>query len=398
MEVYGMPQSVVRLLVASVVASLMLAGQAVAAPESSAAYRGLGLSTPFPSQTVRQGEPVTLSLTLRNYGLPPQVVSLAVAQSSPGWRVTFQGAGRPVTAVAVGTDQEATLSARFDPPASARAGTFRFVLSARGQDGQSSLPIAFTFGQVAPSRLSLQAELPVLRGPGSSSFRYRLTLKNDGDQDLLVSLDAETPRGFQVTFTPAFGSQQVTSLPVKAGESRDLDTEVSLPQDIAAGNYDVTVRAGAGEARADTKLTLEVTGRPDLSITTPEGRLSGRAYVGQETSIKVLVRNRGSAPARNVEVSAFEPSGWTVRFEPARIGEIAARTGEQEVTAFVKPAQKAITGDYVLTLRASAGDVSTSADYRVTVFTTALWGIVGVGVIAVAVVVLGLVVSRYGRR
>ncbi|MDQ7859859.1 MAG: NEW3 domain-containing protein [Armatimonadota bacterium] len=395
-----MPQFVVRLLVVSTVAALVLAGPAAAAPapESSPAYRGLGLSTPYPSQTVRQGEPVTLTLTVRNYGLPPQVVNLAVAETSPGWRVTFQGGGRPISAVAVGTDQEATLSARFDPPAAARRGTFRFVLTARGQDGQATLPVALTFGQVAPSRLTLTAELPVLRGPGSSSFRYRLTLKNDGDQDLLVSLDAQTPRGFQVTFTPAFGSQQVTSLPVKAGESREIDTEISLPQDVAAGTYEVTVRAGAGEARADTKLTLEVTGRPDLSITTPEGRLSGRAYVGQETAIKILVRNRGTAPARNVEVSAFEPSGWTVRFEPARIAEIAARTGEQEVTAFVRPSQKAIAGDYVLTLRASAGDVSTSADYRVTVFTTALWGIVGIGVIAVAVVVLGLVVSRYGRR
>jgi uncharacterized membrane protein len=385
-----------------VIAGLVLAQAASAAlagpsPAPTPGFRGLGLSTPFPNQTVRQGEPVTLTLTIKNYGLPPQVVNLSVAQRAPGWRVTFEGAGRPVGAVSVATDQESTLTARLEPPAGARAGTFRFVLAAQGQDASASLPITLRFGDVRPTRLSLSAELPVLRGTGGSSFRYRLTLRNESDADLLVNLDAQTPRGFQVTFTPSFGSQQVTSLPLKAGESRDLDTEVSLPQNVAAGTYNVTVRAGAGQARAEIKLTLQVTGRPDLSITTPEGRLSGRANAGSPTSIKVTIRNRGSAPARNVEVSSFEPTGWKVTFEPNKIDEIAPNQ-DKEVTATITPPQKAIAGDYMLTLRANAGDQSASADFRMTVFTSTLWGIVGVLVVAVALGVLGVVVSRYGRR
>lgn len=390
---------VVCLVVAGLVLAQALPGPVVAAPgpEPSPGFRGLSLSTPFPNQTVRQGEPVTLTLTIKNYGLPPQVVNLNVAQRAGGWKVSFQGGGRPIGAVSVGTDQESTVSVRLDPPAGARTGTFRFLLTARGQGAQAGLPLALTFGQVQPARMSLQAELPVLRGSGASSFRYRLTLRNESEQDLLVNLDAQSPRGFQVTFTPAFGSQQVTSLPVKAGESRDLDTEVTLPQDVPAGTYNVTVRAAGGQAKADLKLTLEVTGRPDLSITTPEGRLSGRAYAGRETVVKLVVRNRGSAPARNVEVSSFEPTGWKVSFEPSRIAEIQPKK-DTEVTATITPPQKAIGGDYMLTLRASAGDASASADYRVTVATSTLSGILGIIVIAAALGVLAVVVSRYGRR
>ncbi|MDR7418791.1 MAG: NEW3 domain-containing protein [Armatimonadota bacterium] len=393
-----MPGLATRLMIAGLALALA-AGIAIAGPSPAptTGFRGLGLSTPFPTQTVRPGEAVTLTLTVKNYGLPPQVVNLGVAQRSAGWNVTFEGGGRPIGAVSVGTDQESTLNVRLEPPSRARAGTFRFLLTASGQDASASLPITLRLGDVRPSRLSLSAELPVLRGTGSSSFKYRLTLRNESDADLLVNLDAQTPRGFQVTFTPAFGSQQVTSLPLKAGESRDLDTEVSLPQNTAAGSYNVTVRAAGGQARAEIKLTLEVTGRPDLSISTPEGRLSGRANAGSPTSIKVVVRNRGSAPARNVEVSSFEPTGWKVQFEPNKIDEIAPNA-EKEVTATITPPQKAIAGDYMLTLRANAGDQSTSADFRVTVFTSTLWGIVGVVVVAVALGVLGLVVSRYGRR
>ena len=39
-----------------------------------------------------------------------------------------------------------------------------------------------------------------------------------------------------------------------------------------------------------------------------------------------------------------------------------------------------------------------TADFRITVMTSTLWGIVGVGLIAVAVVVVGLAVMRFGRR
>lgn len=390
---------VVCLVIAGLVLAQILPGPAVAAPgpEPSPGYRGLSLSTPFPNQTVRQGEPVTLTLTIKNYGLPPQVVNLTVPQRASGWKVTFEGAGRPIGAVAVGTDQESTLSVRLEPPAGARAGSFRFVLAAQGQDASASLPLTLRFGDVRPTRLSLSAELPVLRGSGGSSFRYRLTLRNESDADLLVNLDAQAPKGFQTTFTPAFGSQQVTSLPIKAGESRDLDAEVSLPQDLSAGTYHVMVRAAGGDAKTDLKLTLEVTGRPELSITTPEGRLSGRATAGRESVVKLVVRNRGSASARNVEISSFEPSGWKVSFEPSRIDELAPKK-DREVTATITPPQKAIGGDYMLTLRATAGEASASADYRVTVATSTLSGIVGIIVIAAALGVLAVVISRYGRR
>jgi uncharacterized membrane protein len=41
---------------------------------------------------------------------------------------------------------------------------------------------------------------------------------------------------------------------------------------------------------------------------------------------------------------------------------------------------------------------SESADFRITVLTSTLWGVAGVALIAVAVVVVGLAVARFGRR
>ncbi len=380
----------------AVVCAVGFAGMAPAIAADPPAYKGLGLSTPYPSQTIRAGDPVTLTMTVRNYGLAPQIVALRVVEAAPRWRASFLAAGRTVSAVAVGPDQDVTISLRLEPPAGTRVGTFRFRLAAEGQSGRADLPLTLTMGEVLPSRLALDVELPTLRGAATSAFRYRMTLRNDSDRDLLVNIDATVPKGAQVTFTAV--GQQVTSFPVKAGESRDVDVEVSLAQGTASGDYEVVVRARSGDALAEKKLTLTVTGRADLSLTGAEGsRLSGRATAGQSTPLKIVVRNRGSSPARNVELSSSEPSGWEIKFDPQRVAEIAPN-GEAQATANLKPLAKAIAGDYMVTLRANAGDASGSADFRITVQTSTYWGILGILVVIAALAVVFQAVSRYGRR
>jgi uncharacterized membrane protein len=53
----------------------------------------------------------------------------------------------------------------------------------------------------------------------------------------------------------------------------------------------------------------------------------------------------------------------------------------------------------MLTFRAQPEDASNdSVDFRVTVTTSTLWGVVGLALIAVALGVVALVVVRYGRR
>ncbi|WP_243094831.1 NEW3 domain-containing protein [Thermus thalpophilus] len=361
-------------------------------------FRGLSLGTPYPEMGVQPGESVNLTLTLKNHGLPPGVVRLSLAEVPPGWQASLIGGGRLVRAVYLAPDGEATLTLRLQPPKEVKTGTYRFLVRAEGLGQTASLPIALVVGQGLPQRLSLEAELPVLKGPPTSSFRYRVTLKNESDRDLLVSLEYEAPKGFQVTFTPAFASQQVTSLPIKAGESKDLDVEVSLPKDTKADTYGLTLRAVAGEAKAELALTLEVTGRPEVRFTTKEGRLSGQVVAGRENPVKLLVKNEGSAPAKNLSFSAMEPSGWEVKFEPDKL-EALNPGQEQEVTARIKPTPKAVTGDYMVTLSLSGDEgVSASLDYRATVVRSSLWGLVGVGIMAVALLVLGFAVNRFGRR
>lgn len=361
-------------------------------------FQGLLLSTSFPSQVVPVGESVSLTLQVSNRGLPPQVARLEMRQSPRGWQAFFLGGGRVVNAVFVEPDQTQSVTLRLEPPDDIGEGTYNFVVAAVGDESESELPIEIVLGDVIPVQIGLEVDLPTLRGTPDTSFRYQATLRNDADQDLLVALEAEAPEGFQVFFERGAGGQEVTSLPVRANGSERLTVDVSPPDGVAAGEYPIMVRAVAGDATAELNLTADIVGRIDLNVTGQEGRLSGRVYSGEETPLTVIVQNNGSAPAQNIRMEASTPARWEVNFSPEVIE--ALQPGEQiEVTANIVPAERAVAGDYILTFRAVPEEGNRdSAEFRITLLTSTQWGVVGLVLIAAALGVVALAVSRFGRR
>lgn len=355
----------------------------------------LTVYTSYPSQDIGIDETASISLKLRASG-EPQIAQLEMKELPEGWTATFRGGTRDIHSVYVKTDSDTTVTLKLEPPKDVASGTYKFVVLARGEKARAELPIELTVKEKVPPRLSLKTDLPTIKGSPNTTFRYSATLKNEGDEDLTVNLTADAPTGFDVTIKAS--GKEVASLPLQAGRSKTLSIEAKPYMELPAGPYAFTVRADAGDVAASLDLTAEVAGQAKLTVTAPDGRLSGRAYAGKETPLKVVIRNTGTASARGVELSASPPSGWSVEFDPKRIDEVPA--GQQvEVTAKIRPADKAVAGDYMVTIRAKPEEgPNKSAEFRITVLTSTLWGIVGVALIAVAVAVVALAVVRFGRR
>jgi uncharacterized repeat protein (TIGR01451 family) len=295
------------------------------------------------------------------------------------------------------TDDSVSFDLRLDVPKDAKTGTQTVTVSAEGASQHVSLPIQVTLAKELPAKLSLTPELPELRGSTRSTFEYTMTIKNDSGKKLLVSLAADAPRNFDTSFTEAYGSQQLTAIPVDAGKTKDVKLKVTPPDTVDAGNYPVTVHIGAGDAKASAKVALDITGEPKLTLAGREGLLSARATAGTESSVPVVVTNTGTAPAENVQLSASAPSGWKVTFDPKSIERIAPNQ-HKEVQALITPPSKAIAGDYVTSFNASARGENGSANFRVTVTTATMWGIAGVGIIGAALLIMVGAVARFGRR
>jgi uncharacterized membrane protein len=358
---------------------------------------GIYLMSDYPAVTVRPGEISNVNLTLRNYNVAPQRLALSVAGVPKGWTATLMGGGQPVAAAMPATNSSVSLELRLDVPKSAAIGTQTLTVAATGGQSNLELPIAVTLAKDLPAKLSLTPELPELRGTSKASFNYQLHIKNDSGRKLTVSLAATAPRNFDVSFTEQYGSQELNAVPINAGQSKDIKLAVTPPNTAAVGHYAVTARIAAGDASATTQLGLDITGQPKLDVSGREGLVSTRASAGHQTSVPIVITNTGTAPAEDVALSSSAPDGWKISFNPKTIERIAPN-GNKEVQALITPTSKAIAGDYVATITAAARGESASTDFRVTVTTSTMWGIAGVGIIGVALLVMVGAVARFGRR
>jgi uncharacterized membrane protein len=385
-------------LLALVTFCLVLTAPAFAADSAATPdVKGLYLLTDYPAVSVQPGTTSTVNLRLRNYGLAPERLKLSVSGVPQGWTATLLGGGQPVAAIMPATNDSVSFDLRLDVPKDAKIGTHTLRVTADGATSNVSLPVAVTLAKELPAKLSVQPQLPELRGSSSSSFEYTLRVKNDSGKKLLVSLAADAPRNFDTSFTQAYGSQQLTAIPIDAGKSKNVKLKVTPPSTVDAGHYAVQVHVAAAGAKASTKVALDVTGQPKLSLAGRQGILSANATAGSETSVPVIVTNTGTAPADNIKLSASAPTGWKVTFSPKTIERIAPNQHKQ-VTASIRPPSKAIAGDYVNTLTASTNGENGTANFRVTVTTSTMWGIAGVGIIGAALLIMVGAVVRFGRR
>ena len=359
--------------------------------------KGLFLLTDYPAVTLRPGTNSSINLKLQNYGLPPERLALSVGGVPAGWTATLIGNGQPVSAALPATNGSVPLELRLDVPKDAPIGTTNLTVNAQGAGTNASLPVAVTLATDLPAKLTLNPQLPELRGTSKSNFEFQLGIKNDSGKKVTVSLGAQAPQNFDATFTEQYGSQELNALPLDPGQSKDVKLKVRPPNTIAAGKYTVTAKVSADDATATSDLVLDITGQPKIDIAGRDGVLSAKAVAGKEATIPVILTNTGTAAADQIELSGTVPPGWKVNFEPKAVDRIAPNENK-EVKALVTPADKAVAGDYVTSVRAAARGESASQSFRVEVTTSTLWGIVGIALIGGALLVMIGSVVWFGRR
>lgn len=359
--------------------------------------KGLYLLADYPAVSVQPGTTANIPIKLQNYGVAPERLQLSVTGVPTGWTATLLGGGQPVAAAMPATDGGVSLELRLDIPSNAGSDTQTLNVEAKGEGHTVTLPIAVTLAQKLPAKLKVDTALPALRGTSKSSFEYQLTIKNDSGRNLTVSFTAQAPKNFETSFTEAYGSQELSSVAIEAGKSKDVKLKVRPPSTVDAGTYPVSVTVSAEGATAKTDVSLEIIGQPRLTISGRDGLLSMRAEAGQQATFPVIISNTGTAPADDVELSGSSPSGWKVEFNPKTIAKIEAGK-DAEAQALITPTVKSLAGDYQTTLRASSRGETASSQVRVQVVTSTVWGIAGVGIIAAALLIMVGAVVRFGRR
>jgi uncharacterized repeat protein (TIGR01451 family) len=386
-----------QLLVAlAVVSTLALAPAALAQTEETPTTlpaTALTVSTPFPSVAVEPGDQVSYALTI---GAPAQAeVALTVDGVPEGWTAAFRGGGFEVDSVTAGPGLESELTFDVTVPTSATEGDYPMTINASGGGESVALPIAVRVSAQAGGEVTLTPNFPGLRTPAGEAVTFDVELANGTPADLEFELTPNAPSGWDAT-AELSGQAQASTVLVEAGGTETINVAVTPPFQAEAAQYPVTLVATAPGSTVETEMIVEVTGSYDLDMTTADQRLNAEVTVGSTSDFQIILTNTGTADLDNVVVGVTPPTGWEVGFDSQ---EVAIPAGEAvPVVATITPSEEAVAGDYVISFTATHEQADASMEVRTTVNPSAVWGFVGIAVIALTLAGLAWVFRRFGRR
>lgn len=398
------------LMAASFLAASVLSASALAAEEESeevlvrteAAGEGILMSTAYPGITALAGETVSFDLDFASLDGEAYDAALSVESIPEGWEGYFQGGDSQISKVHIDGESALTDSAlasfSLTIPETAEEGEYAIELGADAGDGvQSALSLEVEVGQVEVGQSSFTSEYPEQQGATGTTFTFEMTLVNNKSTEQSYSLSAETPSGWQATFTPSGESTNVASLSVEAGSSQGVTVTVTPPQGVETGDYTIPCSATSAEDSLSADLQVTITGTYGVDLSTPTGNLSLDAQAHREKALTLSITNTGNVDLTNLNLTSSAPTDWEVRFDESTIDTLEAGA-TKEITAYITPNQDAITGDYVTTITLSNDEVSDTAEFRVSVQTSTTWGVVAVCIVVVLVLALAFIFKKYGRR
>ncbi|RKQ35702.1 NEW3 domain-containing protein [Oceanobacillus halophilus] len=360
------------------------------------AFAQVTLYTPYTGLSATPGETIDYTIDVINNESSIQNITFDVEGLPEGWshKITANGSAIEQLSVREGSEEQITLEVTV--PLEIEQADYEFRLVATDQGGSTSeLPFLVKLTEEGTFATEFNVDQPNLQGSTDSSFSFSATLRNRTAEEQNYALTGNAPEGWGVAFKS--GSDKVTSVTVEPNSEKDVTVDVTPPENASADTYEIGVAAAGSGTSAETTLEAVITGSYGINVTTPKGNLNTDITSGGDKVIDLVIENTGTAPLTEVELSASTPTDWESEFDTSTIPEIAP--GESAtVKATLTASDEAIAGDYVTTFTASAEETSADTDFRVSVETSTLWGIIGIVIILGVAFGLYYIIRKYGRR
>lgn len=365
---------------------------------SAFAAGDMEMSTDYPGITAKAGDNLSFGLDFENNSGTGADMKLSISSIPDGWEGYFQGGGKEISHVYVKSGSYTSLATFYvTVPVETATGTYTIRLDASGEGMSSSLTLTLDVTEEELGSSSLTTQYAEQEGSADTSFSFSSTIQNNTPNEQSYSFSSNAPSGWVVSFMPSGESTQVAAIDVEARSSQAMSITVTPPNNVEAGEYVIPISAISATETLEGELTVVITGTYSLDISTPSGRLSFDATANKQSAVTISVTNNGNVDLQNVNLTSSAPSGWTVEYSESSIDVLEAGA-TKEVTAYVTPSEDAMSGDYAMTLTARNSETSDYAEFRISVKTETVFGVIGIGIIAVIVGGLWFVFRKYGRR
>ena len=366
----------------------------------------------YPGKVIEETDRVSLELIIKNNGRKDETVFLTVEGKPANWDAKIEKYGNVITGVFVPSGEQKTLTFSADEQDKKddklTQGEYSFQVKASTADGKIATTAAAKITVAEKGKkgageeekqkpVRITTSYPVLRGASDSEFEFSVDIHNDTEKDGMFSLRAEKPKGWEVSFKPAYENKYIGSLQIKSNLSQSVDVKVTPVPRAEVGEHKIQVFAESPQGDAEIELKVLLTGTHKITCRTLKGILSLTAQKGKTANISMYVINEGSAPQKGISFTSFKPENWEVKFDPEKM-EVLEPGDMKQVEVTITPANEALVGDYSIAASAQGENASDDIEFRVTVRAASTWGWIGVGIIIAVIVGMSIIFKRLGRR
>jgi uncharacterized membrane protein len=200
---------------------------------------------------------------------------------------------------------------------------------------------------------------------GSATFEVILSYNDSSNEAAtqLFDLSVTVPEDWTSSITPQYPiSKTISSIQLKPdGSNSVIEVTITPPTSPlpAPGSYDCTLQASSGNVKGTITLTSVLQSIYMLYLQSDSTAYTASA--GSDNYLPLDVINYGTAALSNITLSADKPEGWEVTFTTQNIDAIAVGYQTNNLEVNVKPAANTPTGDYLITLRASAQEADSQS-------------------------------------
>jgi len=291
------------------------------------------------------GATLQLQFTVTNRGDASEDIAFTVS-APQGWQTRVLDSVSEIESIHLATGSQ-TLTLEIKVPASATStGTVTITATGTSTDTLDFeiTPVRGTDeAQLVSPYLSVSEEL-------GKTIELPLTVSNTGEVDKTVSLSAEAPSGWTVSFKTST-NMAVRSLYMKPGDSASLKILISPPDNAEIGDYSIVVEASDQDGVLDSlELGVSLTeATSELEVISTFTDVTVEA--GSSITFPIALWNTGEKDALCLLTVPVAPENWKTVFisDDIEVASLLIAAGESTTVKLkVTPPNSVETGVYVL--------------------------------------------------
>jgi len=314
----------------------------------------ISLSAPVVKRLTTPGNTLTLEFTVSNQGDKAENVEFS-ATAPAGWETRILDNIGEIENLLLSPGSSKYYIEIMVPETATTVETITLTAN-----GTSSDSLNFTITpKVYSDEIKLRSTYLSVSEEIGQTISLPLSVSNLGDVDRKVTLVADVPDGWSISFKTG-SNMVVKTLLLEPDDTEQLTMELVAPDSVSVGDYQVAVNAlDVNSAVLDT-LELDVNlrvGTSEIEVISSFSEVSIEA--GESITFPLAVWNKGEADALTLLTVPVLPENWEVSFitDSLEVASIRIPSGDSEsLQLVVKPPNSVVSGTYDMSVVIESDD------------------------------------------